>query len=171
LVLATYTDLLKAGASTAGISDLLRLYADSHKFEKYSLDQLIGSQPPTEQSQMSPAKRDYVKHYQLRSPYYVSELFNSPMIFFQGTEDPVVPPNQTEVIVEKLRQKGIPVACLMFPHEQHGLRIASNIMTALEAEFYFYSQMLGFTPADALKPISICNWQNSSATESCCREE
>ena len=172
LVLATYTNLLKAGASTAGISDLLLLHAGSHKFEKYSLDQLVGSLPPSEQNKKRPAERDYVKHYELRSPYYVSDLINSPMIFFQGTDDPVVPPNQTEVIVEKLRQKGLPVACMMFPHEQHGLRKAPNIIQALEAEFYFYSQMLGFTPADPLKPIPICNWQNSSAssnsTGSCC---
>lgn len=168
LVLATYTNLLKAGASTAGISDLLLLYAGTHKFEKYYLDQLVGSPPASEQNKKEPAERDYVKHYELRSPYYVSELFNSPMIFFQGTDDPVVPPNQTEVIVDKLRQKGIPVACMMFPHEQHGLRMAHNVIQALEAEFYFYSQMLGFTPADPLKPIPICNWQNSSATDSCC---
>lgn len=170
LVLAAYTSLLKAGASTAGISDLLLLYAGTHKFEKYYIEQLLGSPPPSEQQ--VPAKRDYVKNYELRSPYYVSELFNSPMIFFQGTEDPVVPPNQTEVIVEKLRQKGVPVACLLFPGEQHGLHIDKNIIQALEAEFYFYAQMLEFTPADKLKPVSICNWKNSSGNSSengtCC---
>jgi len=159
LVLAAYTSLLKAGASTAGISDLLLLYAGTHKFEKYYIEQLLGSPPPSEPQ--DPAERDYVKHYELRSPYYVSELFDSPMIFFQGTEDPVVPPNQTEVIVEKLRQKGVPVACMLFPHEQHGLHIDKNIIQALEAEFYFYAQMLEFTPADKLNPVFICNWQNS----------
>jgi dipeptidyl aminopeptidase/acylaminoacyl peptidase len=170
LVLAAYTSLLKAGASTAGISNLLLLYAGTHKFEKYYLEELVGSPPPGEQQ--DPAKRDYIKEYELRSPYYVSELFNSPMIFFQGTQDPVVPPDQTEVIVEKLRQKGVPVACMLFNHEQHGLRIKKNIIQALEAEFYFYSQMLGFTPADKLKPVSICNWQKHSAgdqaTSECC---
>jgi dipeptidyl aminopeptidase/acylaminoacyl peptidase len=170
LVLAAYTNLLKAGASTAGISNLLLLYAGTHKFEKYYIEQLLGSPPPGEQQ--DPAKQDYIKHYELRSPYYVSELFNSPMIFFQGTEDPVVPKNQTEVIVEKLRQKGVPVACMLFPGEQHGLRIDKNIIQALEAEFYFYSQMLDFIPADKLKPVSICNWQDSSGGSSeegaCC---
>jgi dipeptidyl aminopeptidase/acylaminoacyl peptidase len=170
LVLATYTDLLKAGASTAGISDLLLLYAGTHKFEKYYLDQLIGSQVPDEQVSKPVAERDYIRNYELRSPYYVSDLLKSAMIFFQGTEDPVVPKNQTEAIVKKLQKQGIPVACMMFPHEQHGLRIAKNIIQALEAEFYFYSQMLNFTPADRLKPIPICNWQtdSSSSTTSCC---
>jgi len=169
LVLAAYTCLLKAGASTAGISDLLLLYAGTHKFEKYYLEQLIGSPPPSEQQKSN--KQDYIKEYELRSPYYVSELFNSPMIFFQGAEDPVVPPNQTQVIVEKLRQKGVPVACMLFPHEQHGLRIKKNIIQALEAEFYFYSQMLEFTPADKLKPITICNWSSGGKTfGECCIE-
>ncbi len=168
LVLATYTNLLKAGASTAGISNLLLLSAGTHKFEKYYTDQLIGAPAPSEPQQST--ERDYVKTYELRSPYYVSDLINTSMIFFQGAEDPVVPPNQTEVIVEKLQKQGIPVACMMFPHEQHGLRIAKNIIQALEAEFFFYSQMLNFTPADKLKPIAICNWQNDSrdSTTSCC---
>jgi dipeptidyl aminopeptidase/acylaminoacyl peptidase len=169
LILATCTNLLKAGASTAGISDLLLLYAGTHKFEKYYIDQLVGAEPPEELSK-EPAERS-VKTYQLRSPYYVSDMLNSPMIFFQGADDPVVPPNQTEVIVEKLQKQGIPVACMIFPHEEHGLRIAKNIIQALEAEFYFYSQMLNFTPADKLEPISICNWQGSSSGDdnsSCC---
>ena len=170
LVLATCTNLLKAGASTAGISDLLLLYAGTHKFEKYYIDQLVGAEPPEELMSKEPAERS-VKTYQLRSPYYVSDMLNSPMIFFQGADDPVVPPNQTEVIVEKLQKQGIPVACMIFPHEQHGLRIAKNIIQALEAEFYFYSQMLNFTPADKLESIHICNWQGSSSGEgnsTCC---
>ena len=61
------------------------------------------------------------------------------MIFFQGDEDPVVPPNQTEAMVEALRHRGIPVGYFLFSGEQHGFRKAANIQRALDAELYFYA--------------------------------
>jgi dipeptidyl aminopeptidase/acylaminoacyl peptidase len=61
------------------------------------------------------------------------------MIFFQGDEDMVVPPNQTEMMVEALRKKGLPVGYLLFSGEQHGFRKAENIKRALDAELYFYA--------------------------------
>ena len=54
----------------------------------------------------------------------------SPVIFFQGDEDTVVPPNQTEVMVEALRRKGMPVGYFLFAGEQHGFRKAENIQRA-----------------------------------------
>ena len=61
------------------------------------------------------------------------------MIFFQGDEDMVVPPNPAEAMVEALRRKGIPVGYLLFSGEQHGFRKAENIKRALDAELYFYA--------------------------------
>ena len=61
------------------------------------------------------------------------------MIFFQGDEDPVVPPNQTEAMVEALRRRGTPVGYFLFSGEQHGFRKAANIQRALDAELYFYA--------------------------------
>ena len=52
------------------------------------------------------------------------------MIFFQGDEDAVVPPNQTEMMVEALRRKGNPVGYFLFAGEQHGFRKAANIQRA-----------------------------------------
>jgi dTDP-4-dehydrorhamnose reductase len=39
--------------------------------------------------------------------------------------------------------------------EQHGFRQAESIKRALDAEFYFYSRLFGFTPADNLEPVEI----------------
>ena len=62
------------------------------------------------------------------------------MIFFQGDEDKVVPPNQTELMVEALRKKGTPVGYLLFSGEQHGFRKAENIKPMpSDAELYFYA--------------------------------
>jgi dipeptidyl aminopeptidase/acylaminoacyl peptidase len=61
------------------------------------------------------------------------------VIFFQGDEDAVVPPNQTEAMVEALRLRGVPVGYFLFAGEQHGFRKAANIQRALDAELYFYA--------------------------------
>ena len=60
-------------------------------------------------------------------------------------------------MVEALRSKRLPLAYITFEGEQHGFRRAENIQRALEAELYFYSQILGFELADLIKPVPIEN--------------
>ena len=68
-----------------------------------------------------------------------------------------MPPDQTGRMVDALRKKGLPVACLMFEGEQHGFRQAANIQRAAEAELYFYGRIFGFSPAGAIAPVEIEN--------------
>jgi dipeptidyl aminopeptidase/acylaminoacyl peptidase len=79
------------------------------------------------------------------------------VIFFQGLDDKIVPPNQAEEMVAALRAKGLPVAYLAFEGEQHGFRKAETIKRTLEAELYFYGRVFGFTPAGELEPVDIEN--------------
>ena len=79
------------------------------------------------------------------------------MIFFQGLEDKIVPPNQAEMMVSALKAKGLPVAYVPFEGEQHGFRRAENIKRALDGEFYFYSRVFGFELAEAVEPVPIEN--------------
>jgi dipeptidyl aminopeptidase/acylaminoacyl peptidase len=84
-------------------------------------------------------------------------MLSSPVIFFQGLEDKIVPPNQAEMMVNALRAKGLPVAYITFEGEQHGFRQAANIKRALDGEFYFYSRVFGFELADEVEPVPIEN--------------
>ena len=79
------------------------------------------------------------------------------MIFFQGTDDKVVPPNQAEAMVAALRDKGIPVAYILFEGEGHGFRKAANVKRALEAELYFYGRVFGFAPDGVTETVAIDN--------------
>ena len=63
-------------------------------------------------------------------------------MFFQGSEDKIVPPNQTELMVEALRRHHIPVGYFLFTGEQHGFRKDANIKRVLDAELYFYSSLV-----------------------------
>ena len=141
----TFRDVFKAGASYYGVSDLEALELDTHKFEAKYSDGLVGPYPE---------RRDL---YIERSPIHSADQLSCPVIFFQGLEDKVVPPNQAEMMVEALRQKGVPVAYVAFAGEQHGFRKAENIKRALDGELYFYSRVFGFELADEVEPVTIEN--------------
>ena len=141
----TFRDTFKAGASYYGVSDLKALAEDTHKFESRYLDGLIG---------VYPERADL---YNQRSPISAVDRLSCPVIFFQGDEDKIVPPNQAEMMVDALKQKGLPVAYMLFEGEQHGFRKAENIKRALDGEFYFYSRVFGYEPADTIEPVPIYN--------------
>ena len=141
----TFRDYFKAGASYYGVSDLEALELDTHKFEARYSDGLVGPYPE---------RKDL---YAARSPIHFTDRLSCPLIFFQGLEDKVVPPNQAEMMVDSLRQKGLPVAYVAFEGEQHGFRRAENIKRALDGELYFYSRVFGFELADEVEPLVIEN--------------
>ncbi len=141
----TFRDTFKAGASHYGVSDAEALAKETHKFESRYLDGLFGPYPE---------KQDI---YFQRSPINFTDRLSCPAIFFQGTEDKVVPRNQAEVMVQALRTKGIPVAYIPFEGEQHGFRQAKTIKRALDGELYFYSRVFGFELAEDVEPVQIDN--------------
>jgi dipeptidyl aminopeptidase/acylaminoacyl peptidase len=141
----TWRDDFAAGASYYGVSDLAGLTEKTHKFESRYLDRLVGPYPEREDI------------YRDRSPLYHAHEISCPIIFLQGAEDKVVPPQQAEVMVDALREKGLPVAHILFEGEQHGFRRATTITRALEAELSFYAQVLGFDLLDPIEPVDIEN--------------
>ena len=140
LAALTFRDFFKAGASYYGISDLEALEQDCHKFEARYNASLIAPYPQAKAV------------YEERSPIHHTEGLSCPIILFQGLDDKVVPPNQSEMMVEALRAKKIPVAYIAFEGEGHGFRKAENIKRTLDAELYFYARVFGFAadvPPDA----------------------
>jgi len=145
LAALTFRDVFKAGASYYGVSDLEVLAQDTHKFESRYLDGLIGAYPE---------QRDI---YVDRSPIYSIDRLDCPVIFFQGLEDRIVPPNQAEMMVNAIAAKGLPVAYVPFEGEQHGFRRPENIKRTLDAELYFYAKVFNFALADPVEPLAIKN--------------
>jgi dipeptidyl aminopeptidase/acylaminoacyl peptidase len=143
--LAFHPGEFKAGASYYGISDIEVLAHDTHKFESRYLDTLVGPYPEA---------RDL---YRARSPIHFVDRLSCALILFQGLEDKVVPPNQSEMMAAAVRAKGMPVAYLAFEGEQHGFRKSSTIVRSLEAELFFYGAVFGFSPADRIAPVPIDN--------------
>ena len=141
----TFKNVFKAGACYYGISDLEAFDKETHKFEsRYDLT-LIGPYPE---------RRGL---YRERSPAHFVDHVSSPVILFHGLEDKIVPPKQSELMVEVLREKQLPFAYVAFEGEQHGFRRKDSIKHALEAELSFYSRVLGFDLADPIRPVRIEN--------------
>ncbi len=144
LAALAFHDRFKAGANLYGVSDIKSLAATSHKFERNYDVSLVG--PPSDEL------------YRARSPIHHLDGFKEPLITLQGSEDKVVPPAQSQAIVAALDARKVPHAYIEFEDEQHGFRKSENMIRALEAELYFYSQIFGFTPADAIAPVDIKHW-------------
>jgi len=148
----TFRDFFKAGASYFGISDLETFVGDTHKFESRYLDRLVGPYPEKKQL------------YHERSAINYVERVSCPMILFQGLEDKIVPPDQSEKFYKVLRDKGLPTAYLAFEGEQHGFRKSENIKRSIEAELFFLGKIFGFEPADQIEPVHIDNLETVKRT-------
>jgi dipeptidyl aminopeptidase/acylaminoacyl peptidase len=129
--LTFHPDAFQAGASYYGISDLEVLEVDTHKFESRYSHSLIGPYPEAKDT------------YYQRSPIHFVDRLSCPLILFQGLEDKVVPPNQSQMMADAVRAKGLPVVYLAFEGEQHGFRKAETIIRCLEAELQFYREVFG----------------------------
>lgn len=125
-----FRNFFKIGASYYGIGDLEVLARDTHKFESRYLDWLIGKYPEEQNI------------YQQRSPVHFVDGLSVPVAFFQGELDEVVPPNQSQIMVDAIRKKNFPVTYLLFADESHGFRRAESIKRSLDAELHFYSTLM-----------------------------
>ncbi|MCY3975396.1 MAG: prolyl oligopeptidase family serine peptidase [Simkaniaceae bacterium] len=129
LVALTLHDFFRAGASYYGVSDLVALLPDTHKFESRYADTLIGPYP---------AKKERYERY---SPILHVDRLSVPVIFFQGDRDKIVPPDQSSEMFASLKKRGIPTEYLLFEGEGHGFRQAEHTERALEAELRFYAKV------------------------------
>ena len=102
-LMALTRNAFAGGASHFGVSDVAALARDTHKFESRYMDWLVAPL----------AGNDAL--YRERSPLTHADKLKRPVIFFQGDEDKVVPPNQTEMMVDALRRNGVPTATSCSP--------------------------------------------------------
>ena len=121
-----FTDVFRAGASRYGVTDPSALASETHRFEARYLDSLIGPWPEA---------RD---RYEARSPLAHADLIRCPVIFFQGLDDRVVPPEQTDRMAAALEAGGIPVEVHRFAGEGHGFRSSATQIQVLETTEAFF---------------------------------
>jgi len=143
-------DVFSAGAGHFGVADLETFLKDTHKFESRYGNTLIGPYPE---------RKDL---YFARSPINFTENLKCPLILFQGDEDKIVPPSQSQMMFDAVRLKGLPTAYLLFHGEQHGFRKAESLKRAFEAELFFYSKVFKFELAEFIEPVAIENFPSGT---------
>jgi dipeptidyl aminopeptidase/acylaminoacyl peptidase len=102
------------------------LLNDTHKFESGYTSSLLG------------IKNIENNKYLARSPINKTDKMRTPIIFFQGQQDRVVTPNQTEEIHKKIKSLGIDTEFFLYEDEGHGFKNQENISKsrALEEKFF-----------------------------------
>lgn len=126
-----FTDVFRAGACRYAVSDLTSLASETHRFEARYLDSLVGAWPEERAS------------YEQRSPLQHAQSIRCPVIFFQGLQDKVVVPEQTERMAGALSSNGLPVEVQTFAEEGHGFRDSAVKVQVLEATERFFRRQLG----------------------------
>jgi dienelactone hydrolase len=141
LAALAFRDYFRVGSCHFGISDLEAFHNETHKYESHYCETLIGPYPQL---------RD---RYMARSPITRADAIRVPLILFQGMQDKVVLPNQSQFVAEALRARNVPVVYIEFEDEAHGFtRAVTNIITH-QAELAFFGQVFDFEPADELPEI------------------
>ncbi len=113
--LVTHPEAFTAGVCLYGVSNQFTLASDTHKFEAHYLDSLLGYLP------------EAADIYRERSPVFHAEKIKSPLAIFQGEIDQVVPQDQSDTIVDSLKQSGIPHYYKIYKGEGHGWRKKETI--------------------------------------------
>jgi dipeptidyl aminopeptidase/acylaminoacyl peptidase len=129
-----HSNVFAAGANYYGVAELTMLTQDTHDFESRYLDSLVGAYPQEREL--------YIE----RSPLTYADNLTSPLIIFQGADDPIVPPSQSQAFRDACIKNGIKHKYFEFPGESHGFRKSETIMTCAIEELKFYGEVLGFTP-------------------------
>jgi dipeptidyl aminopeptidase/acylaminoacyl peptidase len=114
-----------------GVTDLETLAADTHKFESRYLDRLIGPWPEARSL------------YDDRSPARHPERVEGAVLLLQGTDDPIVPPDQAQRMAAALRARGVRCDLVLFDGEGHGFRKAQTLARCAELEIAFVRDVLG----------------------------
>ena len=110
----------RAGICSYGVSNQFGLLMDTHKFEERYTYWLLGELP------------EAAEVYRARSPIFHADKIVDPIIVFQGTDDIVVPQDQSDTIVASLKRRGVPHEYHLFEGEGHGWRMPETIETYYE---------------------------------------
>ncbi len=115
--LVEYPGFYRAGICSYGVSNQFGLLMDTHKFEERYTYWLLGELP------------EAAELYRARSPVFHADKIVDPVIVFQGTDDVVVPQDQSDSIVASLKRRGVPHEYHLFEGEGHGWRKAETVET------------------------------------------
>lgn len=117
----TQTDRFKAAMMGAGISDWHNMHAQTSIADA---DIMLLAADPLENPDA----------YRRCSPITFAERVKTPTLILHGENDPAVPVAQAYAFYRALREHNVPVVCVIYPREGHGLSERAHLYDAIERE-------------------------------------
>ncbi len=114
--LVHYPGVFRAGVNLFGVSNLFTLEDETHKFEERYNASLVGELPGA------------AEHFKKWSAVFHADQIRDPLAVFQGADDKVVLPDQSESIVEALQRNKVPHIFRLYEGEGHGWRKSETII-------------------------------------------
>ena len=131
--LVHHPGFFKAGICSYGVSNLFLFEMDTHKFEAHYNKQLVGSLP------------EATDKFHAWSPIFHADKIRDAVAVFQGSDDKVVPPEQSEQVVRALQSNGVPHLYRLYEGEGHGFRKKVNLIDYYETVDSFLKQHVIFS--------------------------
>ncbi len=131
--LVHYPGFFKAGICSYGVSNLFTFELDTHKFEAHYNASLVGELP------------EAAEKYHTWSPIFHADKIRDAVAIFQGSEDKVVPPEQSEEMVRTLQSNHVPHLYKLYEGEGHGFRKKVNLIDYYETVDRFLKQHVIFS--------------------------
>ncbi|MEN6579360.1 MAG: prolyl oligopeptidase family serine peptidase, partial [Anaerolineaceae bacterium] len=131
--LVHHPGFFKAGICSYGVSNLFTFELDTHKFEAHYNASLVGKLP------------EAAEKYHAWSPIFHADKIRDAVAIFQGSEDKVVPPEQSEEMVRALQSNHVPHLYKLYEGEGHGFRKKVNLIDYYETVDRFLKQHVIFS--------------------------
>ncbi len=117
-VLADHPDLVAGGVASYPVSDLQALTEATHRFEAHYTDTLVAPNDGSPESEAA---------FTALSPIHRAERITAPLLLLHGTDDPVVPIEQSEALAARIDAAGGDVDFVVYEGEGHGFRLPANV--------------------------------------------
>ena len=128
--------VLAAASLRYPVTHLRRLTVAPDRFEAHYLDGLVGPWP------------EAADLYAERSPLGFAHELSIPLLLFHGTEDRVVPLEQSLALAAALEARGVPHALVVVEGEGHGFTDPATWRREAAVEASFFARVLGLAPFD-----------------------
>ena len=131
--LVHHPGLFKAGLCSYGVSNFFTMDMDTHKFEAHYGETMVGKLP------------EAAEKYHDWSPVFHADKIRDAVAIFQGSDDKVVPVEQSESIVNILKANKVPHLYKLYEGEGHGFRKKVNLIDYYETVDRFLKQYVIFS--------------------------
>ena len=131
--LVNHPGFFKAGLCSYGVSNFFLLDMETHKFEAHYTESMVGKLP------------EAAEKYHDWSPVFHADKIRDAVAIFQGSDDKVVPVEQSDSMVNILKANKVPHIYKLYEGEGHGFRKKTTLVDFYDTIDRFLKQYVIFS--------------------------